>query len=215
MDVVVYNGQRRISRQSFDSNLRPYMADTNVTLGVGDNITLGVSITDITDEIVDLSWTYTRPPKGENDPLLAFSEKRAAPPLLLEELSSLGNLGPGFSTIYDTESVKGDKLFRWAMRSLLIPQDDLIESAQKGVVFIGDAVHPMPIFAGEGGNHAILDGVVLAEQLEPSERVPVDAITAFYNDNYERWKQAVDGSNKRFFDLHRPLETWRKLAGKE
>ena len=93
-------------------------------------------------------------------------------------------------------------------------RDDIAQGTEKGVVFIGDSWHAMPIFGGEGGNHAILDSIELANVLADEEKNLKQAVAAYYNGAWRRCQEAVKRSRQRFYLLHRPIAEWREMAGK-
>jgi 2-polyprenyl-6-methoxyphenol hydroxylase-like FAD-dependent oxidoreductase len=74
------------------------------------------------------------------------------------------------------------------------------------VTLIGDALHAMTPYRGEGLNHAIVDIVRLGEQLIKAHQGEItvpEAIAAYEEEAVARGKRAVLSSNKMAFDLHR------------
>lgn len=96
---------------------------------------------------------------------------------------------------------------------------DVDSVAKKGVVFVGDSWHAMPIFGGEGGNHAIVDGVELARVLGglmgKDGGDAREAIGAYYDKAWRRCQDAVRRSKQRFYQLHRPISEWEEIAEKQ
>jgi monooxygenase len=132
--------------------------------------------------------------------------------LLNDELARLGPLASPLGELLEPTQTSGDEMFNWLMRSVHIPADDLGRLAGQRVAFIGDAAHAMPIFAGEGGNHAMLDGVELGRSLADLRADPPAAVAAFYRGAHSRWAEAVAGSERRLLGLTRPIAEWRALA---
>ena len=62
-------------------------------------------------------------------------------------------------------------------------------------MLVGDAADAMPIFAGEGGNHAFVDGVELGARL--ADGSDENRIGDFYERMRETWRMAVDGLTGR------------------
>lgn len=191
------------------------MHESNVAIGVGDNVVLGITVNDLTPDNVELSWTYSRPVRGEEgeDPLYKPSrpnaEASAIPEELFEELAELGPMAEPFKSMFAPKEARKTARYNWLMRSILIPET-LPEPTGVPVVLMGDAAHAMPIFAGEGGNHALLDGVELGECIAKNG-VDGVSVEAFYKGAWGRWKGGVDASKKRLGELHKPLVDWRKL----
>lgn len=74
------------------------------------------------------------------------------------------------------------------------------------VTLIGDALHAMTPYRGEGLNHAMVDIVRLGEQLEKAyggEITVAEAITTYETEAVARGKRAVQASNEMAFPLHR------------
>jgi len=74
------------------------------------------------------------------------------------------------------------------------------------VVLIGDAAKAMTMFRGEGGNHAMKDAVILAEELRHVHEGNVSLNTAV--ENYEkelitRAQKAIQESHEAVFTLHK------------
>lgn len=196
------------------------MDDTNVIIGAGDNSNFAITITNLTPTVVDLNWSFTRPVKNDNDALYdpagGLGDERKVPQELLQELDNSGITEP-YSTMISSESIEAHGLFHWIMRSLRVPREDLNQLAEERVVFVGDAVHGMPIFAGEGGNHALVDAVELGQSL--STAFPgsdgdniVACLRNFYDRAFPRWQKGVEDSEQRLHSLHRPIEVWRGIA---
>lgn len=209
-----------MTRSTFDSVLKPFMENTNVIIGAGDNSNFAIAITNLTPAIVDLNWSFTRPVRNDNDPLYDSvgnpGDERKVPPELLQELDNSGISEP-YSTIISSESIKAHGLFHWIMRSLQVPREDLNQLADEHVVFVGDAVHGMPIFAGEGGNHALMDAVDLGQSLStglPGNRGDDFAacLRNFYDRAFQRWQKGIEESEQRLHSLHRPIKSWREIA---
>lgn len=96
-----------------------------------------------------------------------------------------------------------------------VTRAEMQHAAEQGVVFVGDSWHAMPIFGGEGGNHAIVDGVELAAAVADGPRSDLDsAIHLYYNQAWKRSQDAVRRSKQRFYALHQPMAHWREIRQK-
>ncbi|KAM0463099.1 hypothetical protein ACHAPV_003225 [Trichoderma viride] len=209
--TMVYNGERQVPRSEFDSAIAPYMPHTNVHAAVAENTMIAITVTEKTETEVTLTWTYTHQPTETQSPATLLRESSAELQVaILDAFAALGQLAPPFSTALAPEKVRQDRLYHWLMRTMRPPQDGLKLMASKGVAVIGDAAHAMPIFAGEGGNHALVDAVKLGQHLADSYSPA--SIEAFIDEELPRWEMASVGSEKRSLSLHRPLKTWRALA---
>lgn len=140
------------------------------------------------------------------------------PQHLLKEIRAK-DLAPPFSALVDADAIKKDKVHNWRIWAVQATRGDLDEAAETGVVFVGDAVHAMPIFGGEGGNHAILDGVELAALV--TGRVcgaslttdDAEAVIWEFNDGaHQRGQAAVRRCMQRFSQFHQSMEKWNKVA---
>ena len=225
LPVVVFHGDVYMTRHHFETVLKPSLGDSNVLGGVGDNFNTPITISSADEQGVHLDWSYSRPIQGPNDPLWMpeRAQTSTAPEQLLKEIADK-TLVPPFSTLLDTETIKKDTVYNWLSRSVFIPRQSLDHAAKEGVVFVGDAAHAMPIFGGEGGNHAMLDGVEFSRQLVANgcsdENGPaalkgedVELLARrFYDGAYKRCQDAVRRCRQRFALLHRPLEEWRHLG---
>ncbi|KAE8452095.1 hypothetical protein EG329_002261 [Mollisiaceae sp. DMI_Dod_QoI] len=220
LPAIVYNGERQMTRSTFESVLGPFMENTNVIIGAGDNSNFAITLTNLTPTVVDLNWSFTRPVKDDNDPLYdsvgGSGDERKVPPELLDELDN-SSISEPYSTIISSESIKAHGLFHWIMRSLRVPRKDLDQLAEEHVVFVGDAVHGMPIFAREGGNHALVDAVELGQSLSTvlpgsGEDDIAACLRSFYDRAFPRWQKGIEDSEQRLHSLHRPIKFWRDVA---
>jgi monooxygenase len=153
--------------------------------------------------------------------MLDRAELMRIPQHLLKEIRSR-DLVPPFSTLINADDIKKDKVYNWRIRSVYISRADLDQAAKRGVVFIGDSVHAMPIFGGEGGNHAILDGVELFRAIQAKDygremrelrAGEVETIAqTFYDMALGRSQDAVKRCVQRFSTFHRPIQEWKKIA---
>lgn len=209
--TVVYNGERRVARAEFDSVIAPHMPHTNVFAAVADNAMVSLTVTEVTSTEVTMTWTYTGQPAGVEIPPVSESPE-GLQSTVANVFAGLGKMALPFSIALTPDQIRQDRLYHWLMRTMRLPRDGLKQMAARGVVIVGDAAHAMPIFAGEGGNHALVDAVKLGEHLSIS--CSSASIEAFFDDEYLRWQEACNGSEKRTLALHRPLSVWRTLAEK-
>ncbi|KAL4980816.1 FAD/NAD(P)-binding domain-containing protein [Aspergillus desertorum] len=215
--VVVYHGEFQISRAEFDRTIRPLSGDANILAGVGDGFNTPITICNVGQTQVHLDWSYSRPARGDHDPLFRrTSEKRdqtrELPQALLDEISAL-KLADPWARYLNPEAIRHHSVFHWTSRCVNMTTDDARRAARQGIVFAGDAWHAMPIFGGEGGNHALLDSVELAAAIVSHSDLSA-AVAAYYDGASRRSQEAVRRSRSRFYVLHRPIAEWRELAEK-
>ncbi|KAL2800341.1 hypothetical protein BJX66DRAFT_332481 [Aspergillus keveii] len=218
--VVVFHGELRLPREEFDGIVRPHCGESNILAGVGDGFNTPLTICNITNTEVQMDWSYSRPNTGADDPLykpdISAEEAKIIPPALLEEIATR-ELAEPWSVFLNGEAMKSHRVFNWVSRCVFVTRDDVDGCAKKGVVFLGDSWHAMPIFGGEGGNHAIVDGVELAKALENIKKEKGElekAIEVYYEGAWRRCQDAVKRSRQRFYTLHRPMSEWREIAEK-
>lgn len=221
--VVVFHSDVYMPRHEFETVLKPSLGDSNVLGGVGDNFNTPITIANADSNGVHLDWSYSRAIQGARDPLWMPDRDQSSvvPDQLLKEIGSKTLVAP-FSTLLNIEAIKKGKVHNWLSRSVFIPQQHLDQAAKHGVMFVGDSAHAMPIFGGEGGNHAMLDGVELARLvIERGYGENRPALTGedvelvvrqFYDGAYKRCQDAVRRCRQRFALLHRPLAEWKQLA---
>lgn len=215
--VVVYHGEFRLSKADFDKIIKPRSGASNILAGVGDGFNTPITICNINNKHADLDWSYSRPITGEGDPLfrpnISTEEAKKIPPALLDEIASR-NLGEPWSLFLNPEAMKSHHVFNWLSRCVFVSKDDVSASAEKnGIVFVGDSWHAMPIFGGEGGNHALVDACELAKALCDVQDVN-EAVRLYYEGAYRRCQEAVRRSRGRFYLLHQPMDHWREIAEK-
>jgi hypothetical protein len=207
LPYVAINGQRRVSREIFDSAFLPAMAESSaISSSIGD-ATLTIAINDAEEDKISISYTYSRPARSgsssDSDPLYkpdrSLDDAKVIPEEFYEELQAFSSSSSPFSTIADPRKAREDKLLSWLMRSVKIPKEDVLSSLPARIGLLGDAVHAMPIVAGEGGNHAILDGLALGECLGTDME---NGYRTFLEKEGERWERGVEQSEENVSNLH-------------
>lgn len=166
---------------------------------------------------VHLDWSYSRPARGENDPLFDKSAKTQdassnIPLELVRELSS-HQLAEPWARYINPETIKQHSVFHWVSRCVYMATEDAKKAEKQGIVFVGDSWHAMPIFGGEGGNHALLDSVELARAIVKNSCLQ-QAVASYYDGACKRVQEAVKRSRTRFYVLHRPMVEWQDIAEK-
>lgn len=217
VSAVVYHGEFNLTHAEFNHLVKPLMGNSNILAGVGDGYNTPITICNVTKTHYHLDWSYSRSVRGTEDPLYrpncTIEEAKQMPPALLHELASL-DLAEPWATILSPESIQRHSVFHWTSRSVFMPLTGAEEAEKYGIVFVGDSWHAMPIFGGEGGNHAMLDAIELAAAMSASRGDLAAAATTYYAGAARRCEDAVKRSRQRFFILHRPIVEWRELAGK-
>ncbi len=185
-------------------------------LGAADRTALHLAVSNHTDSNVLLSWTFTwQPEAGGHDVSSRKSVDDACniPEGFFKRLSELGPLVEPFRSILSPDAARRSAKYNWLIRSVQIPCSELQDSVDSGIVLIGDAAHAMPIVAGEGGNHALLDGMQLGEILARSNTETIEQkVRTFYDSQCRRWEDGNVTSQHRFSDLHKPISQWRMLS---
>ncbi|RMZ83225.1 hypothetical protein DV738_g1194, partial [Chaetothyriales sp. CBS 135597] len=215
--VVVYHGEFELTRSEFDRLIKGHIGESNILAGVGDGFNTPITVCNINNSSAHLDWSYSRPVKGESDllyrPNATAKEAKQIPQALLDEIESR-KLAEPWSLFMNAEAMQKQQVFNWVSRCVFVPRDDVERAAEQGVVFVGDSWHAMPIFGGEGGNHALVDGVELAAAFANAERDVKKAVANYYDASWRRCQDAVRRSKQRFYVLHRPMAEWREISEK-
>jgi monooxygenase len=216
--VVVYHGEFQLSREEYDRHVRPISGEANILAGVGDGFNTPITVCNMTETEVHLDWSYSRPARRENDPLFCPTAGAEAgpgqlPQALLDELAA-HKLAEPWARYMNPETIQKHTVFHWVSRCVNMSTDEARLAAGQGVVFVGDSWHAMPIFGGEGGNHALVDSVELAAAITNNSTDLSAAVAAYYDGAGKRCQDAVRRSKSRFYVLHRPMSEWRDFAAK-
>lgn len=197
LPIVAYTGRRRVEGAVFGNVYAPFMKGSNVLETRLKDTVLNISLNERTDDFVDLSWTYSRPARPD-DPLhrpdRSNAEATKIPDEFYVEINALSDLEPPFKDAFDAEKARQDRVLHWLMRAGLVQLPDLQAAAQKGVFFIGDAVHAEPILGGEGANAAVTDGFELAGCIASGG---VAGISTWYEEQFPRWESSVRESETK------------------
>jgi 2-polyprenyl-6-methoxyphenol hydroxylase-like FAD-dependent oxidoreductase len=208
LPFVVFNGKRRIDRAVYEEEILPHMSDSNVINLKHGDARINFSVSDYKDDKVSVSWTYSRPSRGQDDalhmPERALSKATAIPEELFEELSSLSqsSLPQPFATLFETAHLRNDRILHWLMRTAHVPKGDLQALAQNGVVLMGDAAHAHPIVGGNGANMAIEDAISLAEQIATIQDRDTANLSGWINQRHPIWNESVQEATEKIQRLH-------------
>lgn len=203
LPFVAFNGKRRVVRALFDELYAPAMKNTNIIEFKQKDAILQISINKQTADLIGVSWVYSRPSRGENDPLhkpdRPVSGATDVPEEFYQEVGALQDLEQPFKEIFDEEKLKSERVLHWLMRTSLVSLPELQNLGKKGVFFMGDSVHAEPIIGDHGANAAISDGVQLAECISEYGKA---GILKWYETQYGSWKQGVENSERTIAELH-------------
>lgn len=203
LPLVAFNGKRRVSPQTFEAVFAPAMKHQNVLQEQRGDTLLNISLNDIQEEHVSISWTYSRPPRGADDALHRPDRSNAdahnIPEQLFEEVAALTGLTQHFAEVFDETRLRQDRILHWLMRKVLVPLPELQHLLTKErVLLMGDAAHAEPIIGGNGANAAILDGVEFARGYA---REGLDGIAKACDTRYGSWEQAHGVSETKHQDI--------------
>ncbi|KAI1380220.1 FAD-dependent monooxygenase, partial [Hypoxylon crocopeplum] len=215
--VVVFHGEFSLTKDEFDEVIKPLAGDSNILAGVGDGFNTPITLCDIDRRRAYMDWSYSRPVSGGDDPLfrpnITAEEAKQVPQALLDEIASR-NLAAPWSQFLNPEAISKHRVFNWLSRCVFTSRQDIDVGTKNGIVFVGDSWHAMPIFGGEGGNHALLDTIELSKSLVDADGDLSRAIEAYYGLAFKRCQEAVKRSRQRFFVLHRSMAEWREISEK-
>lgn len=209
LPYIVFNGKRKLDRETFDKLYGPAMGAANVIEAKHNDVVLNISVNEKKAEEVSISWIYSRAVRSDLDPLhqpnRSKEDAKNIPEELFEEARTLSGLQPPFSEVFDAQKMRGDRTLHWLMRTLLPPLSDIQRLAEDTrVCFIGEAIHAEPIVGGNGANAAILDALSLAEQIANGDRA---SISNWYKEMYPVWTKGVERSRESIANMHRPVKS--------
>lgn len=205
LPYVVFNGKRRVPRETFTSTYTPHIDGSNLVEHQEDDILLQFSTNDLDDENVSISYTYSRPARqGDRlfQPNRSNSDAATIHEELFDEISLLSSIladHPPFDEVFNVRHMLEDRLLNWLMRSVLVPQADLEQAATNGIVLVGDAAHHAPILGSYGANGAIKDAMELAEYIAGNG----GPLQGFYRLRYDAWEQHVQDGGARLVSMHK------------
>jgi 2-polyprenyl-6-methoxyphenol hydroxylase-like FAD-dependent oxidoreductase len=200
---VAFNGTRRVKRALFDSLYAPAMKTSNIIEIKQNDVLLNISVSEQQEDLVSISWIYSRPAKGPKDilykPNRPLSGATDIPDEFFQGIEALQDLDQPFKEVFDAEKLRRERILNWLMRTVLVSLQDLQELAPKGIFFMGDAVHAEPILGGQGANNAITDGLELAECIATSG---LNGIPTWYDRRYPMWESGIRKSQHAIAEMH-------------
>ena len=203
LPYVAFNGKRRLQRALFDELYAPTMKDSSIIEMRRNNAVLHVSINEKLDDLVSISWIYSRPARGSSDPLHKPNRPASGatdiPKEFLEEISELQNLAQPFKDVFDEQKLKNERVLHWLMRNVLVNSSDLKALGENNVYFIGDAVHAEAVLGGEGANRAIQDGIELAQYIAINGTAN---LSTWYDSRFPIWKHGLTRSERAIAQMH-------------
>ena len=213
--ALAVNGSISLSTCDFHAGIGKHMGTSQVIIGAADRTAVTISISDHTESEVRISWTLTWQPAEANQyksERHSIDDANKIPLSFYSKLAEIRPLAEPFQSVLNHETAQHTAKYNWLMRSVRVPKMDLLHTAEKGTVMIGDAAHAMPIVAGEGASHALLDGLQLGKALgnavnSPPSRVAHD----FYDAQHDRWQTGTAHSEQCFSGLHTPSQQWLSL----
>lgn len=212
LPFVVFNGKRRIEQTVYGDKIAPHMKDSNVINFKHENSRLNFNISNYDKGKVSVSWTYSRPSRGDGDALhkpgRELSKATVIPQELFEELDQFRQVGlpPPFSDLFSPEMVRNDRILHWLMRTAHVPKEDLQNLAQKGIVLMGDAAHAHPIVGGNGANLAIEDAIHLAEHITAMQNTGGHDFSDWIGQRYPEWTESIQKASANIERLHSSQE---------
>lgn len=213
--ALAVNGKFSLTTSDFHAGIGKHMAKSQVVIGTADRTAVTVSVSDHTHSDVRISWTLTWQPAEVNQhksERQSIDDPNRIPLSFYNRLAEMGPLAEPFESVLNLDSAQQTAKYNWLMRSVRIPQNDLLQTAEKSIVMIGDAAHAMPIVAGDGASHALLDGILLGKALGNAvNSAPSRAVQRFYDAQHGRWEAGTVYSEQCFSALHKPSQQWMSL----
>ena len=125
----MYHDEFQVSRDEFDRFVRPVSGDANILAGVGDGFNTPITICNMTQTQVHLNWSYSRPARGDVDPLfrstrLSEDETGQLPQALLDDLA-LYQLADPWARYINPKTVQQHSVFHWISRCISITVEDV------------------------------------------------------------------------------------------
>jgi 2-polyprenyl-6-methoxyphenol hydroxylase-like FAD-dependent oxidoreductase len=204
LPYVAFNGKRRIDLRTFADKYAPEFSDSvALEKRAGDTI-LSLSIFDRTEENISVSWIYSRPAHGDDDPLhrpeRAPTGATDTPQEFFNEITSVQDLTEPFRDIFDADKLRKERILHWLMRTVEIDSNDLAGLSKDDVILIGDAAHAEPIIGGEGANNAIMEAIEIAEVLAKGTHGV--GLADFVETQNPKWREDVSESKIRIAQVH-------------
>ncbi|KAK5107329.1 hypothetical protein LTR62_001384 [Meristemomyces frigidus] len=210
---AVYRGKKLIiaseDRRAYDLLTEAVRQDGNVLQHRQGSAIFQIQVDDLTTTAADLTYTYSRSARRTSeDPLFKphrpKSGARDLPPELFHEIAALNSGLKGiFAEIFDAEKMRKDRVINWLMRSISVEISELLSAAEgKGMVFLGDAVHAMPILGSYGANAGIEDAIALGEAIPDDGDYTKLDIPAFVRERSDLWRKLVGDGEQRLASMH-------------
>lgn len=199
---VVYNGKRRLDKATFDSKFAGHAESAAIIEHKRSDVVLRISIDEVTDERVSISYTYSRPAR-DSDPMFKPDRPNAGardiPAEFFTEVADLKDLESPFDEVFNVEAMKADRLLNWLMRSVPVYGAVLTNAAETGIVLIGDACHHTPILGSDGANEAIKDAMDLANHVADGAG---HGLQSFVGSRVDGWAEMVKAGEARLAEMH-------------
>ena len=216
MPALAVNGSFSLATCDFRAGMGKHMGKSQVIIGAAGTTAVTISVSDHTESDVRISWTLTwQPAEGDQyeSERQSVDDANKIPMSFYKRLAEIGPLAEPFQSVLNLETAQQTAKYNWLMRSVRVPKMDFLRTAEKRIVMIGDAAHAMPIVAGEGASHALLDGLQLGKALGDAVNIPPSQIIRdFYDAQHDRWKTGTVRSEQCFSGLHKPYTSQQWLS---